>query len=392
VPHLKEGKMIRYCNRCVMPETKPDLLIDEEGVCNACRSYEKRVEVDWEAREKELLRILNRYRSKDGKNYDCIVPASGGKDSHFQIIKMLELGMNPLVVSVITDKLSEIGRTNIDNMKELGVDLIEISVNPIIRRRINKLSLNQLGDSIWPEHCTIFTIPVSVAVKFRIPLIVWGENSQDEYGGPAAASQNNELNRRWLEEFGGLLGMRVSDLLGQEGIEHRHLVQYFYPTDEELKDVGVTGLFLGYYMPWDGYRNALVAQAYGFHSYHKANEGALVNYENLDNCHSGIHDYFKFLKYGFGRATDQACLHIRRGRLTRAEGVYLVEKLDGKFPWTHLGCPLDTLLDEMDLSLDEFIKVCDRFTNKKLFVCDSKGNLVKDNKGNLRKINYDNVK
>ena len=126
-------------------------------------------------------------------------------------------------------------------------------------------------------------------------MIVWGENSQDEYGGPAAASQNNELNRRWLEEFGGLLGMRVSDLLGQEGIEHRHLVQYFYPTDEELKDVGVTGLFLGYYMPWDGYRNALVAQAYGFHSYHKANEGALVNYENLDNCHSGIHDYLNSL-------------------------------------------------------------------------------------------------
>lgn len=383
--------MLRYCKRCVMPETKPDLLIDEEGVCNACRSYERRAKTDWDQRKEELLKILDRYRNKNGSNYDCVVPCSGGKDSHYQAIKMLEFGMNPLCVTATTDKLSDIGRRNIENVKKLGVDYIEISTNPVVRRRINKLTLTQIGDISWPEHVSIFTIPVHVAVKYKVPLIIWGENSQDEYGGPAAAAANNTLTRRWLEEFGGLLGLRVSDLLGQVGIEQKHLIQYTYPTDEELQRVGVTGLFLGYYLPWDGYQNALISQAYGFETYPHVVETSLVNYENLDNCQVGIHDYFKFLKFGFGRATDLACLHIRRGRLSRDEAMKLIRIHDGKFPWVYLGCRIEEMLKEIDMTLEEFIQVCDRYTNKKLFVCDSRGHLVKDKDGNLVKINYDNV-
>jgi N-acetyl sugar amidotransferase len=373
-----------------MPETKPDLYIDGEGVCSACRSYEQRKLVDWDRRMQELQAVLERYRSKNGSNYDCIVPVSGGKDSHYQAIRMLELGMNPLCVTATTDKLSNLGRRNIENLKKLGVDYIEITANPIIRRKINRLALCQVGDISWPEHVTIFTIPVRIAVQLSIPLIVWGENSQNEYGGPAAAAENNVLTRRWLEEFGGLQGLRVSDLIGQEGIEAKHLIQYTYPTDEDLQRVGVTGIFLGYYMPWDGYGNALISQAYGFETYHKPVEGSLVNYENLDNVQTGVHDYFKFLKYAFGRATDLACMHVRRGRLARADAVKLVQRHDGKFPWVYLGYSLEELLAEIDMTLDEFIRVCDRFTNKKLFVCDSRGNLVKDKEGNLTKINYDN--
>jgi N-acetyl sugar amidotransferase len=382
--------MIRYCKHCIMPETKPDLHIDEEGVCNACRSYEGRKEIDWKVRKGDLLRILERYRSKDGSNYDCIVPVSGGKDSHYQVITMLELGMTPLCVTSSTDKLSEIGRYNIENLKRLGVDYVEVTTNPVVRRKINYLALTEIGDISWPEHVTIFTIPVRIAVQMQIPLIVWGENSQNEYGGPAGAAENNTLTRRWLEEFGGLLGLRVSDLVRQNIVRQQDLVQYTYPTDDGLQRVGVTGIFLGYYVPWDGYHNALVAQAHGFRTYHRAVEGSLVNYENLDNCQTGIHDYFKFLKFAFGRATDLACMHVRRGRITRQEAVQLVKLHDGKFPWVYLSCPLEEILKEIDMGLDEFIKVCDRFTNKKLFVCDSRGNLIKDKDGNLTKINYDN--
>ncbi len=374
-----------------MPETKPDLFIDAEGVCSACRYYERRRAVDWAARKEELQAVLGRYRSRNGSNYDCIIPVSGGKDSHFQTIKILELGMNPLCVTATTDKLSAIGRRNIENLKRLGVDYVEVTTNPIVRRRLNRLALRQIGDISWPEHVTIFTVPVRVAVQMNVPLIIWGENSQDEYGGPAAAAENNVLSRRWLEEFGGLLGLRVSDLLGQDGIEAKYLIQYTYPSDEELRRVGVTGLFLGYYVPWDGYHNALLAQGHGFTTYHKTVEGSLVNYENLDNHQTGIHDYFKFLKYGFGRATDLACLHIRRGRLTREEALALVRAHDGKFPWVYLGCRLEEILQEIEMTLDEFIDVCDRFTNKPLFVSDAHGRLVKDRDGNLTKINDDNV-
>jgi len=373
-----------------MPHTKPDLHIDDEGICSACRSYEKREVIDWDARHKELTVVLDKYRSANASSWDCIVPVSGGKDSTYQVVRMLQMGMNPLCVTATTCDLSDIGRKNIENIKNLGVDYIEFSPNKVIRRKLNRVGLTQVGDISWPEHVGIFTIPVRAAVQYGVPLIVWGENSQNEYGGPAAASENNVLNRRWLEEFGGLLGLRVSDLIGMEGIEARHLIPYSYPTDEDLMRVGVAGIFLGYYIPWDGYSNALIAQANGFTTLNRTIEGSIVNYENLDNHQTGIHDYFKFLKFGFGRASDIACLHLRRGRITRQDALEMVRKHDGKFPWTYLGKPLEQILEPMNLSVEEFIKICDRFTNKKIFLINARNELVKDRHGNLMKINYDN--
>jgi N-acetyl sugar amidotransferase len=382
---------LRYCVRCVMPHTKPDLRIDDEGVCNACRSYEKRIEVDWDKRAAELKEVTDRYRSKDGSQWDCIVPVSGGKDSTYQVIRMLQLGMNPLCVTATTCHLSEIGRKNIQNIKDLGVDYVEFSPNPVVRRKLNRIGLTDVGDISWPEHVGIFTIPVRAAVQYNVPLIVWGENSQNEYGGPAAAADNNVLTRRWLEEFGGLLGMRVSDLVGVDGIEQRHLIPYSYPTDEELARVGVTGIFLGHYLPWDGYANALISQAFGFTSVSTTVEGSIVNYENLDNLQTGIHDYFKFLKFGFGRSTDIACLHVRRGRITRQDALQMVKLHDGKFPSTYLGVPIKQILEPLGMSVDEFVEICDRFTNKSIFKTDGRGNLIKDRHGNLAKLNDDNL-
>lgn len=382
--------MIKYCKRCVMPDTKPNLSFDEEGICNACRNYEKRDAVDWNKRKEELMSILDKYRSKDGLNWDCIIPVSGGKDSTYQVVTMLELGMNPLCVTSTTCHLTEIGRENIENIKNLGVDYIEITPNKKVRKHLNRIGLFEVGDISWPEHVGIFTIPVRIAVNMNIPLLIWGENSQNEYGGPAASTENNILDRKWLEEFGGLLGLRVSDLIGYEGIKKNQLIPYTYPTDEELKEVGVTGLFLGHYIPWDGLSNVLLAKAHGFKSWGKTIEGSAVDYENIDNYQVGIHDYFKFLKFGFGRASDLVSMHIRRGRLTREQGMNIVKNCDGKFPWTYLDKPLEEILEPLDITVDEFIKICYQFTNKKLFKVDRNGELIKDKKGNLVKINYDN--
>ena len=374
-----------------MPSTKPDLHLDKNCVCNACRSYNARQEVDWESRKTELEMILQRYRRRDGENWDCIIPVSGGKDSTFQVVQVLRLGMNPLCVTASTCDLTDVGRRNIENIKRLGVDCVEMSPNPLVRARLNRVGLIQVGDISWPEHVGIFTIPVRAAVQFNIPLIIWGENSQNEYGGPADAAENNVLDRRWLEEFGGLLGLRVTDLIDHEGLTRKDLIPYFYPTDEELKRVGVTGLFLGHYLPWDGLSNALIAQAYGFEVAPRNTLGSMVNYENLDNYQTAIHEYFKFIKFGFGRATDHACMHIRRGRLTRDMGLEIVRRLDGKFPWEYLGKSLEETLRSLDITVDEFIRLCDKFTNKKIFKRDVSGTLLKDSDGNLTKLNYDNV-
>jgi N-acetyl sugar amidotransferase len=383
--------MMTYCKRCLMPSTKPDLHLDEEGVCNACRSYEKREEINWTVRRNELVSILERYKNKDGTNWDCIVPVSGGKDSTYQVVEILQFGMNPLCVTATTCDLTKIGRKNIENIKQLGVDYIEMSPNPIVRAKLNRIGLKQVGDISWPEHVGIFTIPVRAAVQFNVPLIIWGENSQNEYGGPASSAESNTLDRRWLEEFGGLLGLRVSDLVSTEGLTRQDLIPYFYPEDKELSRVGVTGLFLGHYVPWDGLSNVLVAQAFGFETPSSHTLGSMVNYENLDNYQVAIHEYFKYLKFGFGRATDHACMHIRRGRLTREMGLSIVKRLDGKFPSEYLGKKLKDTLKPLDMTVEEFVKICDNFTNKKIFKRDSSGVLIKDGDGNLSKVNYDNV-
>ncbi|MHC8517590.1 N-acetyl sugar amidotransferase [Sporosarcina sp. ITBMC105] len=380
--------MMIYCEKCVMPNTKPDLVLDEDGVCTACRNYENRELVDWDLRKQELLEILDKYRSNSEGNWDCIIPVSGGKDSTFQVIRMLELGMTPLCVLSTTCHLSEIGRYNIENIKKLGVDFIEFTANPKIRRKLNKFGLSQVGDISWPEHAGIFTVPIRAAVQFNIPLIIWGENPQNEYGGPASASENKFLDHNWLNRFGGLLGVNVSELIGYEGIKEKDLISYRYPTDSELKEVGVTGIFLGYYMPWDGLANYLISQGHGFKTYDKTVEGSIVNYENLDNLQTGIHDYFKFLKFGFGRATDIACLQIRRGILSREDALNLVNTHDGKFPWTYLGIPLEEILAPLEITVPEFVEICDKFTNEDLFLKNSDGTLLKDKHGNLTKVTY----
>lgn len=349
---------MKYCSRCLYPETKPDLSFNDDGACSACQNYEERERVDWAVREKEFIDLVWQNKSKD---YDAIVPVSGGKDSTYQIIKLKELGFKPLAVTATTDSLTPLGRRNLDNIRSLGVDHIEVSVNPVVRRKINRIALETIGDISWPEHVTIFTIPVRIAVQLGVKLIVWGECPQNEYGGPAA--DNKTLDRKWLEEFGGLLGMRVSDLVGQDGITEQDLVQYQYPQDVS----GVTGVFLGHYFPWDGLNNFLIASAHGFECKPTPVEGSIACYENLDNYQTGIHDYFKYAKFGFGRATDIACNHIRRGRIDRASALDMVRRHDGAYPHTCHGKPLHKILAEIGLDEKQFAKICKRFTNKKLF-------------------------
>ena len=202
---------LRYCKKCVMPFTKPDLEFFDDEICSACHFFEKRKEIDWKKREERFHEILKKNKNPSSP-YDCVVPCSGGKDSTYQTLKILELGYKPLCVNASTDKLSDLGRYNIENLKKLGVDFIEVSTNPNIRRRINKFTLETVGDISWAEHITIFTIPVRMAIQFKIPLIVWGENPQNENGGPLYKEDNHILDRSWLEEFGGLLGLRSTDI------------------------------------------------------------------------------------------------------------------------------------------------------------------------------------
>ena len=354
---------LTYCTECLYNNLKPDLFFNEQGVCSACTAFKQREKVDWIAREKEFKELCDRLLS-DKYQYHCVVPVSGGKDSHYQVIKAKEYGLNPLAVCAVTDDLSTIGRHNLNNISSLGVDTIEFNLNSRLRRTINRYTLEEIGDISWAEHVSIFTIPVRAALLYQIPLIIWGENPQNEYGGPYRAQQATKLDNRWLQEYGGLNGLRVSDLISQKIGTEKELAMYGYPK-LELKTT--SGVFLGQFFPWDGAQNAIIASQHGFKTWYGPVEGIGYDYENLDNYQTGIHDYFKFLKYGFGRSTDLVSNHIRRQNITRSEGVEMVVENDGKWPRTYLGKPLEEILDRIGVTLDQFIEICNKFANKELF-------------------------
>ena len=380
--------MIKYCVSCLLPDTKPDLYFNKDGECAACLAFKNRKEIDWAKRKSEFQNILK--SQKRSERWDCIVPVSGGKDSTAQVLKILELGYNPLCVTSSTCDLSDIGRDNLNNIGNLGVDHIEYSPNPKVRAKLNRLGLEEVGDISWPEHVGIFTIPIRASVDFGVPLVIWGENSQNEFGGPASKQESNILNREWLEEFGGLLGLRVEDLATSYGFSSKDLILYTYPSDSELFKAGTTGLFLGHYFPWDGLSNAILSGAFGFRAKNVHVEGSPVNYENVDNYQTGIHDYFKYLKYGFGRTTDIVSLHIRRGIMARSQGLEIVKEIDGNYPHTYLGKPLSEIITKIGLTTDKFNLICDKFTNTELFRKSKNGDFERNLDGSPIKSNYDN--
>jgi N-acetyl sugar amidotransferase len=377
-----------YCKKCLVPATRPHLFFDKNGICAACIYHENKKKINWNKRKVQFENIVKKFKKKN--NYDCIVPVSGGKDSTYQVIKCLEHNLQPLCVNAATDDLSPLGRENLENIKNLGVDFIEVTANPVIRKKINKFSLKTIGDISWPEHILIFTVPIQVAIKYGISLIIWGENSQNEYGGPKNEANKNILDEKWLYEFGGASTLRVNDLVGVDNIKEKDLLIYKYPSVKLLKKFKITGIFLGHYFEWDGLKNKDIAEKNGFKTWNKIVEGSFVNYENLDNYHTGIHDYFCYLKYGFGRATMQASLQIRRKIISREQALEKVKELEGKYPISYLGKKLDDILKSISMTEEDFINTCDQFTNKKIFKLNNDGSLYKDNTLSLKKINYDN--
>ncbi|MBX9889414.1 MAG: N-acetyl sugar amidotransferase [Flavobacteriaceae bacterium] len=374
---------MNYCSKCLFPETKPDLFFNEDGVCSACiAADQKNNSIDWKQREIDFNTIIEKYRKGPNEiGYDCLIPVSGGKDSTYQAYFMKEVyGLNPLCVCFETSNLTEVGQSNIDNISKMGIDVIYFKKNYKAYRSMVVEGFKRVGDEMWPNHLGIFTIPINIAVKFNIPLVVWGENPQQEYGGPIESIENKQLNRKWLEEFGGLLGNRIQDMVGVDGLTEKDLTPYFYPSDEDINRVGVVGLFLGHYFFWDAQKQLEIVKKHGFAVKEDGPvEGTYTNYENLDEKMHGLHDYLKYVKYGFGRATDHACIDVRNNRLTREEGLKLVKQYDGKYP----NYGVDEFVKYSGMTKEEIDVILDSFTSPILFTQDESGNFIKDDEGNL---------
>jgi len=351
---------IKYCNRCCMPETNEFQKFDEMGICNACRSSEQKMKIDWNAREEKLAKIFSDAKKNSGNNYDCIVPISGGKDSCFQlhiIVKIFKL--TPLAVTFSHNWWTKTGKYNLENILEkLGVDHMMYTPNRGLINKLAKKSLKMIGDSCWHCHAGVWSYPFHVATKFKIPLIIYGESPAD-FSGQKTYEEQKILDKNFSKE-GLIHSIKVSPSeMIDKSLSEKDLNLFFPPSDKELTQAGVQGIFLGDYIFWDHERQSeFLKKEYNWRE--DKVEGSYKYYKSVECKMAGVHDYAKYIKRGFGRGTDFASQDVRAGLISREEGFDLAVKTDSKRPKT-----LDYYLKITGYSEKQFEDILISHRNKK---------------------------
>lgn len=315
---------MKYCKRCLYPANHPlNITFDDRGVCSGCRIHEEKDVLDWDRRGGTLKKILDGYRDRSGKSYDCIIPVSGARDSYFIVHTIKNVyKMHPLVVTYNKQYNTKTGIRNMAYLKTLfGVDCLALTVKPQTVQKITRATIRLFGSIYW--HClagaTVY--PVQTAVRFKIPLIIWGAHQGIDQVGMFSHSDEVEMTRKYRKEH-DLMGYEAEDLIdAREDINEDDLRNFYYPHDKELEKVGVRGIYLNNYIRWDSKKqHELMIKLYNYET--SAQLRTFDTYNDVDCFHySDLHDYIKFLKWGYGKATDHACREIRLKRMTREEGI-----------------------------------------------------------------------
>lgn len=338
-----------------MLETQDMISFDKEGVCATCRQIEfKQEKIDWNAREKELVKLLDEYRGKS--EYDCIIPFSGGKDSTFQAYTLArKYNLKPLLVNFDhgfyrPKTLANAERT----IKKLGVAYMKYTPDWQVVKKLMRESLKRKGDIMWHAHCGIYSFPMQIAIRLKVPLIIWGEPSS-EYVSYYSYEDREEVDEKRFNRVVNL-GINAEDMFGflDGSVSMRDLSPYIYPPLKDLKAIGYRSICLGNYIPWDTRKQSeLIRDELGWQGDHV--EGIPYErywYEKVDDAFQGIQDYLKWIKRGMSRMTHLASIDIRNGRMTRDEGLKLIEQYEGYRP-----ASLDVFLRMIDMTEAEFNEI-----------------------------------
>ncbi len=360
---------MKYCKKCIMPDTRPGIVFDEEGVCSACRAHESKKIVDWDRRFQELEELCSKYRGMNGYGYDCMIAVSGGKDSHFQVHVMKDLmKMNPLLVSVEDNfPMTEAGIHNIKNIsEEFGCNIISIKPDIRAQKLLMRYTFEKYGKPNWFIDRLIYSFPLQMAVRFNTPLLVYGENVSREYGGvddEETYSAKDQINN------GVASGIDIEELCSIPGLDKKALAITDCPSDEELDELDP--MYLSYFVPWNSVGNYEYAKKHGFHDltgeWNRTHTAE--NFDQVDTRAYMVHPWLKYPKFGHGNATDYASRFIRYGLMTRDEAIKVVEEHDGKLDPQ---CVRD-FCDFCGYSETEFWKIVDSLYNKELFQKNSLG-------------------
>ena len=341
------------CSKCIMPDTKPGITFTD-GVCNACLNAEKNDKVNWD-RQWEKLQTLT---VNDYVGYNCLIPVSGGKDSTFLAMKARELGLNPLCVNVAPCEPTPRGERNLANLSKLGFDIFRFLPNQKIMPKLVKRSFVEDGDPCTSHEFMLYSVPVRVALQYKIPLIFWAEDPQFEYGNPGevddACDQRN---------IAGLWG-RPASHWACKGVPESSLIPFEHPTATEMINSGLEAIYMSRYVRWDSHRIACFAISYGMEKRpfsELKGTGGYWDFEQLDDETPVIGHYLKYIKFGYGRATDQACRDIRLGYVTREQGEEYAKNYDGNIDLGYI----DRFCKYIDITYKEFNRICETFRGKK---------------------------
>lgn len=364
---------MNYCKRCILPDTRPGLHFNADGVCSACTNFEERHLIDWQKRE-ELFEEVVAHAKRKSKGYDCLIPVSGGKDSTWQTIVCLEKGLNPLCVTWRTPARTKIGQQNLDNLIALGVDHIDYQINPLVEKKFMLEAFKRQGTTGIPMHMALFNIPLKISGKFDIPLVIWGENSAFEYGGSGEEKTGFRLNSTWLKKYGVTNGTTAEDWVS-ETITSQELTPYFGPAPEDLEKNGTLAVFLGYYFDWDVRMTYEVASKHGFKSsLDGKSKTGIYDFADIDDDFISIHHFLKWHKFGLSRSFDNLSLEIRNGRLTRMEAIERLKEIGNETPTEDI----KKFCDFVGISENAFFEICEKFRNTKIWSKEKGCWMIKD--------------
>lgn len=356
---------VKYCKRCTISNQRPRIIFDENGVCSACNFSDfKNNKIDWDKREEELREMLKRFKRDDG-GYEVIVPSSGGKDSAFVAHELKHrYGMNVLTVTWSPHLYTEAGWENFQNMMHIGgLDNVLATPNGLIHRKLTKLSFEVLGDPFQPFIYGQTNFPLQMAVRYGVPLIMYGENGEVEYGGDMTNAFKPTRDYKSDHKKHYFSGLGPEDLV-KYGISEKDLMPYMAPSNEELDKLGTEIHFYGYYKKWIPQENFYYAvENTGFKPLSVRNEGTYSKYASFDDKLDGFHYYLGFIKFGIGRCTSDTAHEIRDNHITREEGIELVKRFDGEFPEKHF----KTFLEYCDISEEYFWEVVDSWRSPHLW-------------------------
>lgn len=371
---------MKYCTRCVYPMIAVNLDIDPDGVCSACRTFEAFEALTpqfWDARRRKFERLVEEIRGRRTGGYDCLIPVSGGKDSYYQThVMVAEYGLKPLLVTYHGNNYLPEGDINRDRMRHVfDADHVVWGPSVGVLKKLNRLCFRKMGDMNWQNHCGIMTAPIIVAVRFRIPLIIWGETPWD-ISGMHDPDDFVEFSKRSRHEH-DLRGFEWYDMLGDpdDPLAERDMVWAKYPSDEEILAVGVRGLYIGNFFKWDpNHHWRMVRDRYGWRPAERPFERTYRTFSNLDDRYeNGAHDLLKFIKFGYGRASDHASKDVRTGYMTRDDAIEMVRKHDAV-----VSSDLYYWLDYVQMTEDEFWATADTFRDPRVWRIEG-GEWVKDN-------------